>query len=277
MQPIERAIWYIEHSFHSELSLDMVADAAGVSKYHLARGFTLATGMSVMRYVRGRRLSEAARQLAAGTDSIIAVALDAGYGSHEAFTRAFRDQFGRTPDQVRTARSTAELSLVEPIRMPQTQSKSLEPPRFDTRDAFTVAGIKQHYTAGNMAGIPSQWQTMAPFFGHINGQVGSTTYGVVAGGDDDGNVDYMTAVEVSHTDDLPKEFATLRIEKQRYAVFLHKGHITGIGGTWMAVFNHGLTDAGCTMVRAPQFELVDKRFDPMTGNGEIELWIPVEA
>jgi len=277
MQPIERAIWYIEHRFYEEVTLDMVADAVGLSKYHLARGFSLSTGMSVMRYVRGRRLTEAARVLAGGAESIIAVALEAGYGSHEAFTRAFREQFGMAPEQVRAARSTSALTLVEPIRMPQTQSQTLEPPRFETRDAFTVAGLKQHYRSGNMAAIPSQWQKMAPYFGHISGQIGATTYGVVAGGDDEGNIDYMTAVEVSHTDDLPPEFDTLRIEKQRYAVFLHKGHITGIGGTWMAIFNHGLTDAGCTMVRAPQFELVDDRFDPMTGNGEIELWIPVEA
>jgi AraC family transcriptional regulator len=47
-----------------------------------------------MRYVRGRRLTEAAKVLSDGAPDILTVALDAGYGSHEAFTRAFRDQFG---------------------------------------------------------------------------------------------------------------------------------------------------------------------------------------
>ena len=70
----------------------------------MAHAFGRATGWSVMRYVRGRRLSEAARTLAAGATDILAVALDAGYGSHEAFTRAFRDQFGRTPESVRAQR-----------------------------------------------------------------------------------------------------------------------------------------------------------------------------
>jgi len=44
---------------------------------------------SVMRYVRGRQLTEAARCLASGAPDILAIALEAGYGSHEAFTRAF--------------------------------------------------------------------------------------------------------------------------------------------------------------------------------------------
>ena len=51
-----------------------------------------------MRYMRGRRLSEAARVLANGGADILTVALDFGYGSHEAFTRAFRrSQFGVNP------------------------------------------------------------------------------------------------------------------------------------------------------------------------------------
>ncbi len=50
-----------------------------------------------MRYVRLRRLSIAAVALAAEDTSILEVALEAGYSSHKAFTRAFRDHFGHTP------------------------------------------------------------------------------------------------------------------------------------------------------------------------------------
>ena len=96
MGAVERAVWFIENRFGSEVTLDAIAEAAGVSRFHLCRLFGVATGQSVMRYVRGRRLTEAARVLAAGASDILAVALDAGYGSHEAFTRAFRDQFGLT-------------------------------------------------------------------------------------------------------------------------------------------------------------------------------------
>jgi AraC family transcriptional regulator len=48
------------------------------------------------------------------------VALDAGYGSHEAFSRAFREHFGMPPDRFRAVGSVAALKLVEPIRMDKT-------------------------------------------------------------------------------------------------------------------------------------------------------------
>ena len=94
MHPVERALWFIENRISGDISLQAIAASAGVSSHHLARAFGAATGQSLMRYARGRRLSEAARSLAAGAPDILAVALDAGYGSHEAFTRAFREQFG---------------------------------------------------------------------------------------------------------------------------------------------------------------------------------------
>src|SRR5579863_7108524 len=100
---------------------------SGVSRYHVSRVFGLATGHSVMRYVRGRRLTEAARCLANGAPDILGVALDAGYGSHEAFTRAFRDQFGLTPEMLRAQGNLNNIELLEPIKMDETLLTSLEP------------------------------------------------------------------------------------------------------------------------------------------------------
>src|SRR4030088_1141759 len=101
MNPAQKALWYIESHLAGALTLDEVAAIGGVSRYHMVRAFAAATGFSVMRYVRVRRLSEAARALASGAPDILTVALDADYGSHEAFTRAFREHFGITPEMVR--------------------------------------------------------------------------------------------------------------------------------------------------------------------------------
>src|SRR6266404_3171321 len=98
MNPAQKALWFIESHLADELTLDEIAAIGGISRFHLVRAFAAATGLSVMRYVRARRLSEAARALADGAPDILGVALDADYGSHEAFTRAFRDHFGVTPE-----------------------------------------------------------------------------------------------------------------------------------------------------------------------------------
>src|SRR5882762_7478636 len=115
MNPAQKALWYIESHLTDALTLDEVAAIAGISRFHLVRAFAAATGLSVMRYVRARRLSEAARALAGGAPDILGVALDADYDSHEAFTRAFRDHFGVTPETVSGSTRLDHLRLQEPI------------------------------------------------------------------------------------------------------------------------------------------------------------------
>src|SRR5580765_3929021 len=116
MNPTEKALWFVESHLPEAISLDDVAANSGVSRFHVTRAFGAATGRSVMGYARARRLSEAARRLAAGAPDILSVALDAGYNSHEAFTRAFHDVLGLTPEEVRARRALDNLSLVEPMR-----------------------------------------------------------------------------------------------------------------------------------------------------------------
>jgi len=277
MNPVAKAVWLIETQLGAELSLDAIAEAAGVSRFHLAHAFGYATGLSVMRYLRGRRLSEAARALAAGAPDILGVALDAGYGSHEAFTRAFREQFGVTPESVRDRRRLDHLSLMEPLTMSANTNTQLEPPRFVEGKAFLVAGLSARYTFATNQGIPLQWQRFAPHIGQIPGQVGDTTYGVCWNGDDAGNFDYVAGVEVSSFADLGDEFARVRIPAQRYVVFAHRGHASEIRDTVAAIWSRWLPSSGHRVADAPNFERYGPEFDPKTGSGLVEFWIPLAS
>src|SRR6266536_1072162 len=128
MNPAQRALWYIESHLAEPVTLDEIAAISGVSRFHIVRAFAAATGLPVMRYVRARRLSEAARSLANGAPDILSLALEADYGSHEAFTRAFRDHFGVTPEMVRATTCLHKLKLQEPIVMDSTLLDHLKPP-----------------------------------------------------------------------------------------------------------------------------------------------------
>src|SRR5664279_2308925 len=158
MNPAQKALWFIESHLAGALTLDEIAGVAGISRFHMVRAFAAATGLSVMRYVRARRLSEAARALAAGAPDILELALDADYGSHEAFTRAFRDHFGVTPETVRASACLDHLQLQEPIQMDSTFTNDLQSPRFETSKPLLVAGLSERYNHDNGAGIPGQWQ-----------------------------------------------------------------------------------------------------------------------
>ena len=71
MNPAQKALWFIESHLADALTLDEIAGVGGISRFHMVRAFAAATGLSVMRYVRARRLSEAARALAGGAPDIL--------------------------------------------------------------------------------------------------------------------------------------------------------------------------------------------------------------
>jgi len=189
--PVERALWFIENRLGGEISLESIAKSVGVTDHHLARAFGAVTGQSLMRYVRGRRLTEAARSLAAGEPDILKVALEAGYGSHEAFTRAFREQFQVTPEDFRSAGSLSHIQLVEPIRMDRSMFFQLDPPRFEENDRLLIAGLSCRYTFETSEGIPRQWQRFGPYIGNLAGQIGPETYGVSHNFDGSGSFEYI--------------------------------------------------------------------------------------
>lgn len=280
MNPAQRALWYIESHLGEPMTLDEIAAMAGVSRFHIVRAFAAATSLPVMRYVRARRLSEAARNLANGAPDILSLALEADYGSHEAFTRAFRDQFGTTPEAVRAASSVNHLKLQEPILMDSTMLDSLKAPRFETAKAFLVAGIGERISCDNRAVIPGMWQRFHQEVADIPARVGQgksqVAYGVCCNSDDAGNFDYIAGVEVADFSDLPRRFGRIRIPDQRYAVFTHTEHVASIRRTVNTIWNQWLPASGLKAADAPNFERYDEKFDPMTGNGGFEIWVPVK-
>ena len=277
MTPVEKALWFIEGHFADSIELDDIAAAGGVSRFYLTRAFVAATGQSAVRYLRGRRLSEAARALAAGAPDILAVALDAGYGSHEAFTRAFRDLFGTTPEQVRAQGHLDNVTLVEPIIMNQTLLPHLEEPRLVDGPPMVIVGLDMRYSCESSKAVPSQWQRFAPHIGNIAGQRDAVAYGVCHDADDDGNFNYLTGVEVDDAARVPNDLAKVQLKPQRYAVFAHREHVSTIRGTVHTIWSRWLPQSGHEVADAPNFERYGPEFDARTGLGGLEIWLPLKT
>jgi AraC family transcriptional regulator len=276
VDPVAKALWFIESHLGGEVTLDDVADASGVSRFHLSRAFSATLGRSVMRYLRGRRLSEAARALADGAPDILSVALEAGYASHEAFTRAFRDQFGMTPEQLRALGAIESIDLVEPLLMQQDIDVKLEPPRFIEGKAILIAGLGQRFEYENMDGIPALWERFRAFLGNIPGEIPGAAYGVIANSDDKG-FDYICGVEVADFSDIDTALTKIRIPPQRYAVFVHRGHISTLRNTMHAIWGTWLPQSGHVVADAPSLERYGTAFDPRSGAGGLEIWLPIKG
>jgi AraC family transcriptional regulator len=271
-----KALWVIERNLDHPLTLGEVAEACGVSRYHLAHAFGGAAGLSVMQYMRGRRLSAAAQALASGAPDILGLALDAGYGSHEAFSRAFRAQFGATPEGVRRKASTEDLAMINAMRISEESGVELAPPRFVSGAPMLFVGLSRKHAFGIAQGIPAQWLEFMTFYGDIPDKARPIPVGVTANMDDDGNFDYICAAEVSKFSTAPRGLIQLRVTAQSYAVFLHSEHVAKIGATYSAIWNQWLPEHNRAAADGASLEIHLETFDPRTGLGGVEIWIPVK-
>jgi AraC family transcriptional regulator len=98
---IEDVMKYIREHINEPLDRETLADIAGFSVPHFHRVFTAHVGESAISYVRRLRLERAARKLRMGAVDITEVALAAGYDTHAAFSKAFKQQFGLSPREFR--------------------------------------------------------------------------------------------------------------------------------------------------------------------------------
>lgn len=276
MAAAEKALWFIESHYSEELSLGRIAEVAGVSPFHLARLFPAMTGCSVVRYLRARRMSEAARRLAAGAPDILEVALGSGYGSHEAFTRAFGEQFGLSPASVRERGSVDGLALVEPWRTADGERVALDEPRLARDGTRLIAGLGCRYTPDTTQGIPAQWQRLSLHHAAALPKQ-RTAFGVFCNSDDEGSFEYIAGVDVQGFGGLDPALATLRLPAREYVVATHHGHISGIRRTWQAFVGDWLPRSGLQVADAPDFEKYSADFDDVSGIGDVEIWLPLQA
>ena len=109
---VENVKRYIQEHLHEPLDRETLAAVAGFSIPHFHRVFTARVGESAAAYIRRLRLERAGRKLRMGAVDITEVALAAGYDSHAAFSKAFKQQFGLSPREFRQLGCMAATQLL---------------------------------------------------------------------------------------------------------------------------------------------------------------------
>jgi AraC family transcriptional regulator len=160
-------------------------------------------------------------------------------------------------------------------------STRLEEPRFENGKAMLIAGLRGHYTSDSMNQLSSQWQRFMGHIGKLPQQTGQDAFGLNFLGQGEPGIEYLSGVEVSSCSGLPADFDCVSIPAQRYAVFGHRGHLSTIYETCEAIAHDWLPRSGhkAPPVRegAPDFfERYSREFNPQTGTGGIEIWVPIQ-
>ena len=286
---IQNSVNEIESRLKEEITVERLAASAGFSPFHFYRIFQAYVGMSVMSYVRYRRLAYAAAELVAGK-RVLDAALDWGFDTHAGFTRAFVKTFGMPPERYRlhgTGRVPAPVDLKQLCDYQLTGGIVMEP-KFITRPAFYVAGYHLRTTSvngENSKAIPAFWQeymnngmnTLHSAFTPVS----HNEYGICMDMDmETGEFSYVIGLEVADPASIPEQFHKALVPAATYAVFTTPpaeagGFVASIQGTWAFIYEQWFPSSGYEYASGcSDFELYDERCMPDVGQ-QIDIYIPV--
>lgn len=146
------AMVHIQDHLDAPLALDDLAGVACTSPFHFHRVFRALVGESPSEHIRRLRLERAAHRLQYTDRSILDLALEAHYESHEAFTRAFGQVFGTPPSTFREQRG-AQTRLDSPVGVHFHEAEKIEAPKLLSREASLLEGEVRRCPAMRVAFI----------------------------------------------------------------------------------------------------------------------------
>ncbi|MDQ6419569.1 AraC family transcriptional regulator [Paenibacillus sp. LHD-117] len=122
---IDKVIAYIKENCERKLTLDQLADVAGFSKYHFARIFAAAVGVTPAAYANRERLKKAVGLLSESNRTILDISDRCGFDSVSAFNAQFKKHYGQTPSEVRSG-LRHHRNFPQQVRNNQAEPKSKE-------------------------------------------------------------------------------------------------------------------------------------------------------
>ena len=264
-----------------EITLPNVADSVGYSRWQLQRTFTAWVGMSLSAYLSDVKLSRAAQRLLTESSGVLTIALDAGFGSQEAFTRAFQKRFQMTPGQYRKRGQPTDISLALIIPENKTWSRAMNI-KLEHKPAMHLSGMMDYFNGHGMEGA-NNFEVIPPLWAKVNQearQQDSTIepwYGLIYESDQPkrGQLRYLASHNLADGNVTFSNPTTQTVEAALYAIVPHYGRLSDIGDTLDAFYGQWLPESGYKMASNVNIEVYDHRFDPVSEESYFETWVPV--
>ncbi|MEV7426230.1 MULTISPECIES: AraC family transcriptional regulator [unclassified Streptomyces] len=291
LERLNQVMEHIEHHLDQPMDVAGLARTAATSEYHLRRMFSALAGVPLSEYVRRRRLTVAGAEVLVGRDSLLEIAVRYGYGSGEAFARAFRAMHGVGPGE---ARRTGCALVSQPrltFRLTVEGNSSMRY-RVVDRPAFSVVGLKARVPlvhAGPNQAIIDFVRAMEPAtLERLEKLSDQQPRGIVAVCDDldpsraEGTeLDYYHgvitsgAVPEAESSTLPEGTTALAVPAGTWAVFTTSGPAPqAIQELWRDVFTEWFPSNPYRGRPGP--EILRTQLSPDKTEAEAELWLPVE-
>jgi AraC family transcriptional regulator len=244
---------FIQEHLDEDLALERLARVACFSPYHFHRIFKGVAGEAVNEYVRRLRLESAGVALKTTRRSVLEIALDAGYGTHEAFTRAFRQMFGLSPSEFRAGNNPLYLAPRETSTVTTTPDS---PVRIETLPPRRVAFVRH---VGPYLEVKTGFQRLHDW-AHQRGVVrpGALVLGLCHDDPEVTPADKLRCdccVTVDDSVTAEGDIGIQTIPGGEHAIVTHRGPYSRLGETYRWLYAMWLPTSGREPANAPPFEV----------------------
>lgn len=282
---LNRLVEVVEDHLHDDLDVTSLAAELGTTEYHLRRMFSSLAGMPLSEYIRRRRMSVAAADVL-GDGDLLSIAVRYGYGSTEAFGRAFRSVHGVSVGDVK--RTGGPLRSQPQLRFRLTVEGNITmDTRITDRPAFRLVGhairvplihegINPHIQA-HVAAIPAAEHARLKALGDTEP---AGLLQVSADVDPDytegSQLTYLHGVAVTDTVRLVDDLDVVEVPAGTWAVFRTEGEYpAALQEAWAATATDWFPSNPWRLRPGPSIVAILDRADDFS-TATSELWLPIE-
>lgn len=279
LERMNKALIYLDGCMEKEVNIEEAARLAYSSTFHFQRLFHALTGFTVAEYVRKRRLTLAAQELAAGSGRVLDVALKYGYDTPESFSKAFRKVHGISPSAAREPGVSLKAFPRLSFHISLKGDKDMNYKIMD-KEAFQVIGKSIRVTTRdgeNLRRIPAFWQEVMQDGTHdrlsaLAGKMG--LLGICMDFDQQQEmITYLIAIEKPEGP-TPEGFEEREMPASTWAVFESVGVLPqAIQKVWERIFSEWFPATGYEHAGGPELEVYPD--GPNDENYRCEVWVPI--
>ncbi len=280
-QRILEVLVHIQSRLDEPLPLEELAGIACFSPFHFHRIFKGLVGEPVGEHIRRLRLERATHALANSRRSVLDVALEAGFETHESFSRAFRKMFGRSPSSWRRRPDGSSPALPprpSPILKPKLKGGTRMKIRIEKVPPRQVAFIRH---IGPYEECGAAWERLCAWAGR-RGLLGPETAAVGVSYDDPdvtppAKIRYDACVTVGEDVEPEGEIGVRTLPGGEFAIAEHRGPYSGLKDAYSRIYGEWAPTSGRMVGNAPCYEVYLN--DPARTPPErllTEIYVPLE-
>ncbi len=269
-----KTLEYLENCLDNEVDEEKVRRISGYSYALFARVFAIISGITLSDYLRYRKLSKAAIDIASSQWNIIDIAMKYGYESHNSFTTAFKNYHKITPSEVRKG---YKYKIFTPMHFSlSVEGGNTMDIKIEKKAAFSIAGISMKVRgSGNFAKL---WQELMESYDEsfLSGMGNGCSYGSCFDFQNQEEFSYMAGFDVRDEKQAKANgLEILKVPEADYAIIPLKGKIPDcIHEGWKYVMGTFLPENGLKHSGTPDFEVYGEG-DIYSDEYTMQLWVPV--